>query len=52
MVITSMVTGAAVLLLWQRIAYATGIHQVFPAIAASFVGYLLAGALAKPATTR
>ena len=35
----SFVTGLAVLLLWNRLPWTGGIHQVFPGVALSFLAY-------------
>jgi SSS family transporter len=51
--VVSMVVGLAVLLVWKRLALA-GVHEVFPAMAASIVAYVLAAARADgpPAARR
>ena len=37
--VASFVTGLAVLLLWNRLPWTGGIHQVFPGVALSFLAY-------------
>ena len=37
--VTSFITGLAVLLLWNRLPWTGGVHQVFPGVALSFMAY-------------